>query len=125
MDQSKFIPSMFHRRLVLLLVVFAFIGLVLSGQLFRLSVVEGSARLAAAEERLDRRTFLPTVRGMIYDRHVRVLAIDRASYDIAVEYDVITGAWIRNKSVAQAKKEIGRNKWLTLATDEREDAIQK
>ena len=63
MNKDKFIPSMFHRRLVLVLGVIVLAMIVLGGQMFRLSVVEGSERRAAAESKLDRRTYLPTTRG--------------------------------------------------------------
>lgn len=114
---------MFHRRLVLLLVVMAVITSALGLQLFRLSVVEGASRLAEAESRLDRRVYLPTHRGRILDRHGRILAEDRASYDIAVAYDVITGAWPKNQATRQARREIGNNAWNTMSPEQREEAI--
>jgi penicillin-binding protein 2 len=123
MNAHKLIPSMFHRRLVLLLACMTPIVLILSGQLYRLSVVEGAARLAEAESKLDRRSFLPTHRGEIRDRHGRVLARDRASYDIAVNYDVITGVWPRTRAAAQARREVGRSTWNSLSPEQRERAI--
>jgi penicillin-binding protein 2 len=72
---------------------------------------------------MDRRTFLPTYRGRILDRYGRVLAEDRASYDVAVEYDVITGSWVRAKAREQARKEIGRKNWNSMSPDDREQAI--
>src|SRR5262245_25065632 len=109
MNKSKFIPSMFHRRLIGLMGVVCVLIIVLVGQMFRISVVHGAERLADAEAKLDRKSFLPTYRGAILDRHNRVLAEDRASYDIAVEYDVITGAWIGAQAYAQARKDFGRS----------------
>jgi penicillin-binding protein 2 len=89
----------------------------------RLSVVEGAERLAEAESRLDIRTFLPTNRGRILDRHGRVLAIDRASCDVAVEYSVITGTWVRSKARRQAIDDVGRSKWNEMSPDEREALV--
>jgi len=123
MNPRKLIPSMFHRRLVLLLSCSGAVVLVLFGQLYRLSVVEGAARRADAESKLDHRSFLPTHRGRIVDRHGRILARDRASYDIAVNYDVITGAWPRQQAAAQARREIGRSRWNTLSPEQRQQAI--
>lgn len=124
MDDRRLIPSMFHRRLVLLGSGLLLTLLGLSAQMMRLSVVEGSARLAEAESRLDRRTYLPTYRGEIRDRHGHVLARDRASYDIAVRYDVITGAWPRDQAARQARRAIGVSRWNTLSPEQRDQAIR-
>lgn len=125
MDKSKFIPSMFHRRLLLLLGVCIVFIVLLGGQMFRLSVLEGAQRLSAAEQKLDSRTYLPTTRGNIYDRRDRMLALDRACYDIAVEYDVITGAWQREQAAKDAKKELGRTKWNAIGPEQREAAVKE
>src|SRR5262245_1620357 len=101
---------MFHRRLLLLAAVFALTVFVLSVQMFRLSVVEGSARRAAAEEKLETREYLPTYRGAIIDRQGRVLALDRASDDLAFHYSVITGAWARNEATKATRTALGRAK---------------
>ena len=45
MNKSKFIPSMFHRRLIGLMFVVAVFIVVLIGQMFRISVVQGEQRL--------------------------------------------------------------------------------
>lgn len=116
---------MFHRRLLLLFAVSAVIVFVLMGQMVRLSVVEGADRLAAAESKLDIRTFLPTHRGRILDRHGRVLAMDKASSDVAVEYTVITGTWMRDKARSEAINAISRKQWNTLSPAQREAAIQE
>ena len=123
MDPRKAIPSMFHRRLILLLVGCGVCFVVLTGQMVRLSVVEGAQRLADAEARLDVRTFLPTTRGRIIDRQGRVLAMDRASCDVAVNYSVITGSWVRAKARRQAINTVGRRKWNELGPDEREALV--
>ncbi len=125
MNSNKLIPSMFHRRLVLLLLVIVFLTFGLGMQLFRLSVVQGAQRLAEAEARLDRRVYLPTHRGRILDRHGRVLAEDRASYDIAIAYDVITGAWPENQAARQARNEIGGSDWNIMSPEQRQDAIDQ
>ncbi len=114
---------MFHRRLVLLLVVFAFVLIVMTLQLTRLSLVEGNQHLITAESRLRERTFLPTIRGRILDRKGRVLALDRASYDLAVNYSVITGAWEERQAARQARREIGISRWSELSPELREAAI--
>lgn len=122
-NPQRFIPSMFHRRLVLLMVVCVVLILGMSGQMVRLSVVESADRRASAESKLEERTFLPTTRGRILDRKDRVLALDKASSDIAVEYDVITGVWPRDQAVSQTKKEVGRARWSAMSPEERQKAV--
>lgn len=92
---SKYIPSMFHRR-VLLLVVMVFGAFVL--MLVRLGWMtlgeNGEQSRADASKRLVSKSWLPTVRGTIFDRKGRVLAGDRASYDISLDYRILAGQWV-------------------------------
>lgn len=94
---SKFrhyIPSMFHRR-VLLLVFLCIVAICsLSARLGYMTVVEGADARAQAEKRLVTTTWLPTTRGRILDRKGRVIAGDRASYNIAIDYRVLAGDWV-------------------------------
>lgn len=91
---SRYIPSMFHRRVLLLgtLALVAFIAL--SVRLAWMTTVQGAESRARAAQRLVTETWLPTVRGTVYDRKGRVLAGDRASYDIAIDYRVLAGQWV-------------------------------
>ncbi len=92
---TKYIPSMFQRRVLLLGVLMggAFCLLVIRLGWMTLGAHGEQARADAAR-RLVRETWLPTVRGTIFDRKGRVLAGDRASYDIAVDYRVLNGQWV-------------------------------
>jgi len=118
------IPSMFHRRLLLLgAVVLLLVGGV-SAQLVRLAVVQGARRLAEAEQVLSTRKLLPTVRGTIYDRKGRVLARDEPCADIAVEYEVISGDWAYSQARQEAF-ENHRERWGRLSFDQREELIRK
>ncbi len=92
---SKYIPSMFQRRVFLLAVmaVGAFVLLVVRLGWMTLGAGGEQARIDAARL-LVRETWLPTVRGTIFDRKGRVIAGDRASYDIAVDYRVLAGQWV-------------------------------
>ncbi len=94
----RYIPSMFHRRLVLLGAVVLLGFVPLSARLLWLTGAKGHAARGEAEKRLIRQTWLPTVRGRILDRQGRVLAQDRPSYDIAVSYEVLSGEWARKKA---------------------------
>ena len=124
MRKRKLIASMFHRRLVLLFALAVVVMTVLGGQLLRLSVVEGAERLAQAERRLDLTTYLPTVRGRILDRNGNRLALDRPSYDVAVHYSVITGAWAFEQAKDRAERDSGRE-WDEMGPEQREAAVFK
>jgi penicillin-binding protein 2 len=95
---------MFHRRLGLLGAGAVIATLGLSVQLSWLTVVHGAEHRAAAEKRLDLITILPTERGRILDRQGRLLAVDRPSYDVAVDYQAITGAWALKQAADEARK---------------------
>jgi len=118
------IPSMFHRRLLLLLVAMVVCVGGISAQLLRLTVVEGSERLSEAERVLSSSRPLPTVRGRIVDAEGRAVAIDAPSEDIAVDYEVISGAWVDEQAIAEARREQGYE-WVLLSQDDRELLIRK
>ncbi len=85
---------MFHRRVLLLAVLVLFAFSLLGARLAWMTSVLGEEYRAQAAQRLVTETWLPTVRGTIYDRKGRVLATDRASYDIAVDYRILAGQWV-------------------------------
>ena len=115
---------MFHRRLTLLAVVMAVVLVLLVAQMSRLALVQGAARYEVAERRLDLVQFLPTTRGRILDRNGLALAADRPSYDVAVEYEVITGAWAFEQAAGRARSE-QRDAWDTLSPAQRDAAVEK
>ncbi|MBL8744981.1 MAG: hypothetical protein JNK58_01350 [Phycisphaerae bacterium] len=115
---------MFHRRLWLLFLGVAAVGFIYSVQAFRLTVVRGQDLLTAAEGRLVSDRWTPTVRGRIIDRKGRVLAKDDASFDILVDYPVITGEWAWNRAARDARR-THRAQWPTLKPAEREDRIRE
>lgn len=88
------IPSMFHRRILLLVLLCIVALLMLSGRLGYMTVVEGAEARALAEQRLVTTTWLPTTRGRILDRKGRVIAGDRASYNIELDYRILQGQWV-------------------------------
>ena len=115
---------MFHRRLLLLLAVFACAMSVLGAQLVRLTVVQGNTHRREAEQVLSARTLVETVRGPIVDRKGRVLAEDRPCYDIAVDYPVITGQWAYDQARKIAYRDY-KSTWAKLSFDQRELLIQE
>ncbi|GAB4386066.1 MAG: hypothetical protein Kow0022_14100 [Phycisphaerales bacterium] len=121
MNLARAIPSMFHRRLILLFACCLGAGVVLAGQTARLTLVQGPRLRQEAESRLVRRSWIPTTRGRIYDRHGRLLAVDRPSYSLAVAYPVLTGAWAMGQALDQARAS-GADRWEVL-TPEQRDAL--
>ena len=116
--------SMFERRMLIVGVVFAVVLGGMAARLFSLTVVMGSQQRALADSRLDRSTLLATVRGSITDRKGRVLAESVPSYDVAIFYPAINGAWVDTRAIAAAKKAAGRAAWNRLGPAEREERIE-
>jgi penicillin-binding protein 2 len=86
---NQLIPSMFHRRLMLLYAMVCLGMLGLTTQLARLTVVQHDKWLESAERPLIRTDFEATVRGRILDRKGRVLAMNQPSYELAVDFRLI------------------------------------
>ncbi|GJQ31017.1 MAG: hypothetical protein HBSAPP03_29010 [Phycisphaerae bacterium] len=118
------IPSMFHRRLLLLLAVAGVGGVPLAWQLGRLSLARAGEHLEAAEARLVRSRQTPTVRGSILDRKGRVLAQDRPSFDLAVDFRVLDGTWAQAQARRAATRSVG-SEWGSLSRDEREAVVAR
>ena len=90
----QFIPSMFHRRLLLLGIFTLLIFCILFLRAVSLATGE-SKRIADAETQksLQVMRIIPTVRGRIFDRNGNPIATDVAGFDAAVTYNLITGNW--------------------------------
>ena len=113
---------MFHRRLILLIMGAAVV--VLAAQLGRLTVVHGAEHRERAEAKLVTLEWTPTIRGKILDRQGRVLAKDRPSFDITVDYRVLSGEWVTKRAAAVAKK-LNRERWPKLSPEERKELIDQ
>jgi len=113
---------MFHRRLLLLGAVVALLLAVLLTQLTYLTVAEGHARRENAEAVLSQYEFVPTKRGSILDARGRVLATDVLTYDVAVRYPVLTGAWTYRQAYRAARRE-HRPVWSELSYLQRQQHI--
>ncbi|MDX2114985.1 MAG: penicillin-binding transpeptidase domain-containing protein [Planctomycetota bacterium] len=113
---------MFHRRLCLLFIGIAGAGAVMAGQAYRLTVVQGPERLAEAESRLVTERWTPTTRGRVLDRKGRVIAKDEPSFDILVDYRVITEEWALTRATRDARRR-DRAVWGSLSDAERTKRI--
>ncbi|MFI4917201.1 MAG: penicillin-binding transpeptidase domain-containing protein [Phycisphaerales bacterium JB060] len=115
--------GMFHRRLIMLAGVGLLGFLALTAQLGRLSLVQGHELKRDAERRLERLVWEPTVRGRILDRTGRVLARDRPTFDVRIDYAVLGGAWVEVMAVRFARAAQGEA-WRELAPEQR-DALAR
>ena len=98
---------MFQRRLLLLAVVAAATVGLFTIRLVSLTIVQGHENRLEAEQVLNTVRAIPTKRGPILDRHLRPLAEDRGSYNIAVRYPVIAGVWAYDRAESRARKQAG------------------
>ena len=87
----------------------------LAAQMARLSVLEHATHSANVERYLVSRRLLPASRGRILDRRGEVLAADRASWDVLIEYDAIAGRWATRMAQRALQRELGRAAWLELS----------
>lgn len=124
MRSERLIPSMFHRRLLLLFGGVVLLWLPLAGQLFRLSILQHDTLSGQAESKLIRKQWTPTVRGRILDRKGRVLAQDRPSYDAGVDYRVLAGLWADDRAWKFARRAY-RAEWPKLTEERRRELADK
>lgn len=118
------IPSMFQRRLLLLLAGVIAGVCVLTLQAARVTIVEGSEWLDTAEGTLVESEWTPTSRGRVFDRKGRVLAQDRPAFDVMVDYRLITGEWAELEARAMARRE-NRADWPKLSAVERAALVDR
>jgi penicillin-binding protein 2 len=118
------LPELFHRRLLLLSAGGVLALLPVVARFGQLTLAQGSSHRAKAEAKLVSHRWEPTTRGRILDRKGRVLALDRPSFDIAVEYPVITGQWAYEQAGLAARKEAGPL-WRQLSPVQRERLVQQ
>lgn len=123
MGVEVLIPSMFHRRLVLLAMLGCGAFTLLFARTAKLTVAQGSELREEAELHLISSQWLPSARGSILDRKGRVLAQDRPSYSVCVSYPVITGDWVLDMARQAARRAIG-HRWLDLTAEERAREIE-
>ncbi|MBX3356992.1 MAG: hypothetical protein KF745_01055 [Phycisphaeraceae bacterium] len=115
---------MFLRRLLLLGVMLVAAVVVPGVQLARWTIGESEELRRRAERRMIDERLVPTRRGSILDRRGRVLAMDRPSYDIAVDYQVITGRWALTQAARKARRE-NRGNWSSLSTEQRQALVDE
>lgn len=114
----------FRRRLLLLMAAFSLAGAGMAVQMTRLGVVNADRSLREAERRLYRQRWIPTVRGRILDRNGRVLAQNRPSYEVAIDYQVLRGEWARQRAEKHARA-VYAKAWPLLDTAQRDAVVAR
>ena len=109
---------------MLLMAAFALAGLAMATQMARLGVAHADESLREAEQRLYRQRWIPTYRGRILDRQGRVLAQNRPSYELAVDYQVLSGEWARERAATHARR-VHAKAWPLLTSEQREAVIEQ
>lgn len=122
-EVKSLIPSMFHRRLLLIAGGVAIVFSPVVGQLVRLQTAQHEKSLKSAEARMVRKVATPTVRGSILDRKGRVLAQDRPAFSVLVEYSVLTGEWVEREAPRAAVKSFG-TAWSGLSDEQKRRATE-
>ncbi len=117
------LPSLFHRRLALVAGLTLGAFALPAAQIVRLAGLNHEEAVAQAEKRLELTRSLPTTRGRILDRKGRVLAQSRPSYDIAVDYPVLTGQWAFQQASRRARQLAGPT-WAQMPARDRERMVQ-
>ena len=117
------IPSMFHRRLLLLAAVTLGLAGTLAAKTAHLTTgYQHQQRQQIIRKSLERPDLTPTARGRIYDRHGELLAEDRPGWDIQVSFRVLSGNWAYVASRRAAERSVGRSAWRDL-TAAQQDAL--
>lgn len=118
------LPSMFHRRLLLLAAVMLLVLAVLGSQLTMLATGQTHVEArATAESKLQRQQVVQTKRGAILDRNGVVLAEDEPGWELAVHFDLLTGKW----GYKNAYRDASRDKlaWSEMTQAQREAKVAR
>ncbi|MBX3385473.1 MAG: hypothetical protein KF768_02775 [Phycisphaeraceae bacterium] len=119
---TKFIPSMYQRRLLLIGLGVLLVFMAPLAQVTHLTVAKGGEFREAAERKLLNERWIRTIRGTVYDRKGRVLARDQASFEVAVDYQVLIGKWAYQQATRWARQ-ITPN-WSELNAEQRQEIVQ-
>lgn len=122
----QIIPSMFHRRLLLLGVLSLGLMGLLAAQTAKLTTgEEHQRRQATLKQHLENATYTPTSRGMIFDRKGRRLAEDRPGWDVQVSFALLSGNWAYDQAEAAARRTMSRQDWRSLTLDQQSELTRQ
>src|SRR5262249_12979404 len=93
----------FVRRLMILFALIALGGVVLIGRLAQLQLLQAQEWRDRAQSFINRHYIIETSRGAIIDRNGRALALDKACYDLAIDYRAMNldDQWISRQASAR------------------------
>ncbi|MEM9420637.1 MAG: penicillin-binding transpeptidase domain-containing protein [Planctomycetota bacterium] len=122
----QIIPSMFHRRLLLLGGLSLVLMTLLAAQTAKLTTgVEHEKRQAALKAHLENASYTPTSRGKIYDRKGRLLAEDRPGWDVQVSFALLSGNWAYEQAEMAARRTMSRQAWRGLTLAQRSEETER
>lgn len=117
----QIVPSMFHRRLLLLSVVVLALMSVLMAKTAHLTTGDQRTdRQQIIRKALERPKLTPTSRGSLRDRKGRLLAEDRPGWEITLSFPALSGHWAYVKARHAAQRAVGRATWRDMADDEQD-----
>lgn len=117
----QIIPSMFHRRLLLLAVVVVLCMTVLAAKTAHLTTgTQHTQRQEIIRIALERAKPTPTSRGSLRDRKRRLLAEDRPGWEITLSFPALSGHWAYVKARQAAERSVGKPVWRDLPDNEQE-----
>ena len=116
------LPSMFHRRLLLLVAVMLVVIVALGTKMTLLATgqTHKDAR-ESAESKLQRQHVIQTKRGAILDRNGVVLAHDEPGWELAIHFDLLTGKWGYKNAYADASRD--KLAWSEMSQARREEKV--
>lgn len=121
----QIVPSMFHRRLLLLTAVVLLLMIGLAAKTAHLTTGKQHAdRQQIIRKALERPKLTPTSRGRIFDRKGRTLAEDRPGWDITVTFPALSGHWAYTRSRQAAERSVGRTAWREMSAEAQDLASQ-
>jgi len=115
---------MFHKRLLILAALFAAGAAVPIARTLDLTLRRGPELRDRAEAQLTDRRLINTTRGKVTDRKGVVLAADQPSFDLEVDYALISGQWAFTQA-ARAARTAHRARWSELSPVLRERLVQE
>lgn len=115
----------FAARLGILLAIATVAAGTLAAQVVRLAVFEHDEHAERTARALRREGWLPFVRGSILDRRGEPLAADEASWDLLVEYEVLSGRYAIDLATARARREAGPTAWAALDDEGKRLAVER
>ena len=91
----------FRFKIILIIFILFFIGIV--ARLFQLQIIESDKYKGISKTRRIASYPLDSIRGSIFDRHGKILAVDQHTFDISVQYKNLLYCYIthNNKTISR------------------------